>query len=288
MPEAPVVPAAPPATPPATPPSDPGRVEIPTNLPQPPAAPAAVDFSTVVPEAYRAKEYLKDVKDMDALFKKLDGAQELLGKRPAGIPHDNAKPEEIAAFNKAFGVPDAPAAYELVVPAENPMPKEMIEGVKGIFHKAGLNAKQAKMVSEGWNAMLAEQAKAAGIQTQAQDTNFEQLATETFGENKTTVLASSKALLEKYASEKFKAHINGLSNENLIVMASVLEGVRKDYISEDDLPNRGSGGGGNAASDVQSQARELMKTDAYKNGFHPDHAATKAKVDALYASLNKK
>lgn len=277
----PVAPVAPPAAPPA----DSGRVEIPNNPPAPPAAPTYPEFATLVPAEFKDKPWVKETKDVPSLFKRFDGMLTEMGKKPAGIPQDNAKPEEVAAFNKAFGVPEAPDKYELVVPAEGGMPKEMLDGVKGVFHKAGLSAKQAKMVSEGWNAMVAEQLKAAGVQTEAQDANFETLATEIFAERKAEALATSKALLEKYAPEKFKAHINSLSNENLITMAAVLDGIRKDYISEDQLPRGGNGTG--VGADARTRAFDLMKTDAYKNSFHPDHDKVKKEVDTLYASLKK-
>lgn len=278
----PITPAAAPVTEDPTPAPDlPGRSSIPSHVPDPTPAPDLPELSALIPADYKDREYLKDIKDVPSLFKKLDESQKLIGKRPAGIPQDNAKPEEIAAFNKAFGVPDKSEAYELVVPEKGAMPKELIEGVKGVFHKAGLSAKQAKAVSEGWNALLAEQAKAAGAAAQQQDVNFDELATETFGERKVEALAQSKSLLEKYVPEKFKPMVNELPNDQLIILSAVLDGIRKDYISEDQIPR----GGGKPAGSFESQreeARKLMSTDAYRDPFHPDHASTKAKVDRIY------
>lgn len=258
-----------------------GRSSIPMHVP--PAENNYPEISTLIPAEFKDREYLKDVKDVPSLFKKLDGAQTLIGKRPAGIPQDNAKPEEVAAFNKAFGVPEKPEAYELVVPEKDAMPKEMQDGVKKIFHEAELSAKQAKKLSAGWNALIAEQMKAAGAAGAQADADFTKLATETFGDRKDEALAQSKALLEKFAPEKFKTHINGLSNENLIVMAAVLDGIRKEYINEDALPT-GKGARGNNSGDVAARRFELMKSKAYQDPFHPDHEATKNEVNRLYGT----
>lgn len=258
-----------------------------TPAPTPdPIAPTYPDVATLVPADYKDREYLKGIKDVPDLFKKLDESQKLIGKRPAGIPQDNAKPEEIAAFNKAFGVPEKPEAYELVVPEKGAMPKEMLEGIKKVFHGAELSAKQAKKVSEGWNGLVAEIQKAAGVQAAQQDTDFTKLATEVFGEQKDQVLATAKTIIDKHVDPKMKEHINALSNENLIVLASVVESIRKQYITEDNIPGGGEGGAGGADSfeAKREAARQKMASEAYRNPLHPDHARVKAEVDAVYAA----
>lgn len=248
----------------------------PAAAPAAPATPPVVDLASIIPADFKDKEYLKDVKDIPSLFKKLDGAQTLIGKRPAGIPQDNAKPEEIAAFNKAFGVPDEAKAYELVVPETNAMAPEMQDRIKSIFHKAALSAKQAKEVSAGWNEFQASQLKAA-------DAAFEKLADETFGADKAKVLASSKAILDKFAPEKFKAGLGSLGNTELILLASVIEGIRKEYISEDRIPSGGDKPS-STPEDKRAEGKKLMAMEAYQNPFHPEHASIKAKVDALYGT----
>lgn len=267
---------------PVTPPADNGRSEIPSHIPTPDAG-GSVDLATIIPADFKDKDYLKDIKDIPSLFKKLDGAQQLIGKRPAGIPQDNAPEAEWQAFNKAFGVPEKPDAYEVVVPEKGAMPKEMVEGVKGIFHKAGLNPRQAKAVSEGWNALMQQQAEAAGTQAAQADIDFEKMATETFGERKTEALAQSREIISKYLPANMKGAFNSLPNEQLVILASVVDGIRKDYMSEDNIPGAKGGKPTGSFQDQREEARKLMASPEFLDPFHPNHESVKARVNAIYS-----
>lgn len=261
---------------------DPNRSSIPSHTPEPTSTPA-VDLATLIPADYKDKPYLKDIKDVNGLFAKLDNAQTLIGKRPAGIPQDNAPEAEWQAFHKAWGVPEKPDAYELVVPEKDALPKEVIDKLKTSFHKRGLNAKQAKGLSEDWNSIVAEIQKASGEAAAAQDVDFEKLAVETFGDRKAEALSTSREIIAKYLPEKMKPVFNSLPNEQMIILASVVDGIRKDYMGEDSIPGAKGGKGGGSQEDKRAEARRLMATDAYTNPFHPEHEATKKKVDAMYA-----
>ena len=91
----------------------------------------------------------------------------------------------------------------------------------------------------------------------------------------------AKALIDKYTPESMQEKVKNLGNNELVVLASVLNGIKKDYINEDSLPN-GGGRTNNTKDDYLSQARELRKSEAYKNVMHPEHDKTKAQVDELY------
>ena len=58
---------------------------------------------------------LKDFKDVGALAKSYVATKALVGQKSA-VPGADAKPEEVAAFRKAQGVPDAPEGYQIKVP----------------------------------------------------------------------------------------------------------------------------------------------------------------------------
>jgi hypothetical protein len=134
------------------------------------------------------------------------------------------------------------------------------------------------------NELIPQLLKAAGAETEKQDTDFEKLAGDVFGNRKDEALKGAKTLIASYVPEKMKSHVANLSNENLIVLAGVLDAVRKEYISEDRLPKGGAAPVGMSLEQKQARGRALMASPEYTNQFHPDHAKVKAEVDAIYGT----
>jgi hypothetical protein len=164
---------------------------------------------------------------------------------------------------------------------------ETFQGEMGeLFHKAGLLPSQAKILSEGYDAAMFGRANeaAAGVETQAGD--FEKLADGHFGADKEAKLKIANEILKQHTPEAFQPHLANLSNEALMVLSSVLNNVHDKFMSEDDL-NIGGKGAGADASAIQAEARELMKTPAYKDFRNPEHDATVSKVNALYEQVGK-
>lgn len=252
--------------------------------PQAPAAPAAA-VTFAIPDAYKDKSYLKGVDSQDKLFAMLDGAQNLIGKRPAGIPAQDASQEEWDKFYEAAGRPKE--AKEYVFDGADKADPKFLPKVQAAMHKAGLNSSQAKVVYTEVNNALMEMAKEQGINAQQQDTDFEALAAKTFGADRDKVLSTSKALLEKFVPADMKGELGKLSNENLIIMAGVLNNLSKTYIKEDGAPGSGPTTTGMTPADISNKARALMLDPAYSDPFKPNHAAVKKQVDDLYALLRK-
>lgn len=244
-----------------------------------------IGFEKMVPQEYQDKPWIKETKDLPSLLKRTDGLISELGKKPAGIPQENAKPEEWNAFNKAWGVPEKPEEYDLgEIPKEIPKNEVFEKGMREAMQKAGLNKRQAKVMSAEYHNSLVALLKEQGLAAEKNDTDFEKLAVDTFGDRKDKALANGKALLAKYtekAPDAVKAQIAKMPNESLISMAMVLDGIVKDYIKEDQLPN-GKGGGAQTPDEKRAEARKLMASPAYSDANHPEHAATVEKVNSLY------
>lgn len=242
------------------------------------------DIKTLIPKGFEGKQWVTETKDVPKLFKRVDDLLTEIGKKPTGIPGENAKPEEIAAFHKAFGVPEKPEEYKFPDPPAGLVKNEKFEGkMKEIFKTAGVSAKQAATLVPAYNALVAEISKELGAAGEQADVDFDKLAGETFGPKKEAVLKNSKALIAKYAPPQMAKHLEGLSNENLIVMAGVIDAIRAEFISDDKLPEGGTGGGvGMTAEAKRAKGMELMASKAYQDPFHPEHAKVKAEVDRLY------
>lgn len=253
--------------------------------------PTTPDFQTLIPAEFKEKAWVKDVKDLPSLFKRTDGLLSEMGKRPAGIPQDNAAPEEWDKYYRAAGRPDKPEEYGFKADTEAAKAlgwdDKIAAGVQAVLHSAGLSKKQAQMVREGYEKILVEHVKEKGLAQQKLDTDFEKLAKTTFGDATDKVLAESKALIAKFAPSAVQAHVANLSNENLIVLAGVLKGVREAYIKEDILPAGGGSGASGAKTndEIRAEAMKLMASEIYKSPTHPDHDKVVKQVNELYLSL---
>lgn len=267
---------------------DPAKASYPGHVAEP-AVPVAGDFASMIPAEFKDKSWVKETKDLPGLLKRTDDLISELGKRPGAIPQDNAKPEEWQAFNKAFGVPEKPEGYEFSpVPEGVQTSPEWQKSVQAMLHKANISAKQFKAIEPVWNEMMVEMGRAAGANAAQLDKDFDKLADTTFGDRKDKALANSKAMIDKYAPEAVKAHAAQLSNENLIIVAGVIDGIINEYVSEDQIPNSGGSAGGASGEEAKrAQALELMKSAEFRDAFNPKHKETVAKVNALYESFKK-
>ena len=266
-------------------PEDPKPPEAPPQTP-PPAA-----FETIIPDEFKDRTYLADLKGKPVgpdtykeLFKKLDGAQTLIGKK-TGVPAADAPAEEWEKFHAALR-PAKADDYEIPVNEGSKPDPEVQKAVKGIFHEAGLTKAQASKLMAKFEGFVDGQTKAQREAAAAADAEFEALTKKTFGPENEKVLSRSKELLNTLTPPEMSPFLNRLPNESLVLIAGLMESVRAKFMKEDSMD--GGGGEGGSATDVatlRKQARDLMASPSFKDTFHQDHATTKAKVDAIYAQI---
>lgn len=140
----------------------------PTSVTDAPA-PEAVDRPEWLPEKF----WRNDKADVESLAKSYQGLEQLLGKKAQAIvpPSEKSTPEEVAAYRKAIGVPDAPEGYNL-------KPEQLPEGVVwdenvakraaelAYKHNVPAAAMQEFMKFDMERAALMNQAAAQMIETQ--------------------------------------------------------------------------------------------------------------------------
>ena len=238
-------------------------------------------LETLIPEEFKDRAYLNDLKTLPvgpdaykALFKKLDGAQTLIGKK-TGIPEATATPEEVEKFYNTL----RPAKFEeYELPAKEgvtPDP-ETEKAVKTMFHNAGLSKTQVAKLAKDFDAFVAEKTSVQTAEAKKLDDEFAALSEKTFGTDNAKVLARSKELLTALTPPEMAPFLNRLPNESLVLLAGVMEKVRATYLKEDNLDGSG---GGTPPADVDSlrkEARELQNSPAWKDAFHVDHEKTVA------------
>jgi len=243
----------------------------------------------VVPEAYKEKTYAKELKSTDDVWKMLDSAQSLVGKK-IGVPTDTSTPEEISIFNKAFGVPDKAEDYE-IEPTEE-MKKLYGEGdsevtaeFKKLLHKAGANTKQAEVLKEGYSGIISGMMKKIETQRAEADKAFDELVVATFGDKREEILADAKALITEHAPDGFKEKMGDLPPESLVILAGVSKNIREKYIDEDELRSPG-GGSGMSETATQTEIQKIIGSEAFKNPMHAGHAAAKTEFNRLAKVLD--
>lgn len=258
--------------------TNPGAVNPPANAPS---------FS--IPDTYKDKPYLKDVKGLDDVLKMLDGAQTVLGKRPAGVPDDKAAPEEWNKFYAAAGRPEKADAYEFddtVLGEGITRDPEVANKIKGIFHAAGLSSKQAKSIQASYDKMMNEQSTAQAEAAKADNAKFDTDAIAVFGARKDEALQVAKDLISEMAPASMKEHLSKLGNTELLTLASILDTVNSKYIKEAKAPGAGGAGSGKSTADLEKEAYELMATPKYKDALNPEYNNTRSRVSEIWKQVS--
>lgn len=265
------------------------KVDHPAPAPAAKADPG-LDFTSVIPEAYKDKPYMKEVNSFDKLFKDFDNAQSLIGQRQQEfkIPGPDATPEELEAYVRKVR-PETKDVYEF--PETEYSKKfgrdEAFQGqMKELFHKAGLHPWQVKTLTEGYDQALFSKANEVANSVEQQNQEFIKLSEGYFGDKAEEKLKIANDILKANTPDAFKDHLEKLDNTSAMIMASVLNNVYEKFMKEDDL-NTGAKPSGSDGTALQEEARQLMADPAYKDFRHPRHDATVKRVNELYDQIGK-
>lgn len=267
----------------------------------PPAGtpPAAIPPTFSVPDAYKDKPWAKGIDSTDKLWAMNDGAQELIGKRPAGIPAPDAPQAEWDKFYEAVGRPKTATEYQFDYGKNadgtlKTAPDAKWEaGIKEMMFKHGVTSKQAVAMQKDFDGIVANMIKEKGIQTAQENTDFSKTATELFGAERDNVLANGKALLTEHVKDpRIQAALAKLPNEALMILAATMKSFSDKYIKSPSAPTNppgasGTGVNGSGKAEMMTEARRLMTTPEYSNSMHPDNAKTLARVNQLYIDAAK-
>jgi hypothetical protein len=286
------------------PPSSAAPASVSTNMPLPPAGgtPPATPPAFSIPDAYKDKPWAKGIDNPDKVWSMLDGAQELIGKRPAGIPAPDAPQAEWDKFYEAVGRPKTAAEYAFDY-GKNPdgslkvAPDPKWEsGIKEMLFKNGINAKQAADLQKDFDAIIANTLKEKNIAVEQENQDFTKTATELFGVERDNVLANGKQILSEHVKDpRIVAAMAKLPNDALMVLASALKSISDKFIRPSGAPSNvpgapGSGPSGSTSggkAEMHAEARRIMASPEYNNSMHPDNAKLLARVSQLYQDAAK-
>ena len=245
-------------------------------------------LEAVVPESLRGEAYLADIikkpqaEAFPELFKKLDGAQKLIGKKN-GIP-EGEKPEDWTPFLEKMR-PAKADDYEIALGA-NP-DQEFVADLRGAMHGAGIHKIQAnKFLGALIPKFQAREAKLIEAR-KAQDLEFENLKTATFGADGAKVMERVRGALDEYTPKVLQPHLQKLDNNALTIVAGVINAILEKYVPEDKMP-KGKAPPAGGGADIREEGRKLMASPAYTDASHKEHAATVKRVNEIYSADNFK
>lgn len=277
---------APPATPPVTPPAD-GVVTPPVT----PPAPEAVDWTkrreamlATVPADVREKagKVLAKYASEDAVVLALASADSKiteLSEKAKGlvkVPGKDAKPEDVSAFDKAWGVPETADKYEIkrpdtYVPTE--LDKVFDAKAKDVFKGLHLNQEQTDAIVklDIERQEMANQAMTKAVEQSAQkgsDALRLKWGVNEFQPQLEAINRYSKEVIQPLLSNKDTSFLDRrfadgtCLGEDPDFLAFMAQHVVNPWMDDNGIP-RGSVPGGNASEDGKRKAEimALMNTD---------------------------
>jgi hypothetical protein len=254
--------------------------------------PKAGDFS--IPKEYANEGWAKDLKTSEDVFKKLAGAESLIGSK-VKLPDAETSDEDRNKFFEQFR-PETSDEYTFNRDNQSEEMKgfqneEMDKAVKDIFHKAGLAPWQAEMIQSEYEAGLAETIKnlpageEGGESAEEANAAFDKLAKEKFGENESAIMEAANKLIEAHTPEGFGDMLKTLPNEQAMALAGLLGEIQKNYIDEGTLTTLGDSISAEGKETLYEKGKSLMESPAYQNEFDPSHAKVKEQVDGIFKRL---
>ncbi len=276
------------------PPANPDPIKVDNNLPPPTYTPPDIKMAEALPPEFRDKPFFKDKSFVDVMKDHVN-LQTLLGQRPAGIPKDDAPQEE---WDKLLGALRPKDINEYGFPEtdfskagkRNPGYETAL---RNMANEVGVSKKMFPKFVEMVETHLAGADKISATQTaeatKARETEFEGLLDKTYAGEKQAVIDRTKKLMlesvDPSMKERVGAALKDISNENLFVLTSVLDGVYKKYIAEDRPPGGNNNAGADAAA-LHAEMQALQGSAAYKDFRIAGHDAAKQRVQDLAKQIS--
>lgn len=245
----------------------------------------------IVPQEFHDRPYLKDLLKMEQgpetfaqVFKKLDGAESLIGKRPA-FPGKDAKEDEWDKFLAPLR-PEKLEEYEIKVPEGQKPDEEFLKALRESFLAGDISKRQAQRFLNAFQPKLATFSAARIEKMKAEqarkDGEFDTLAKAALGEQNKAKLDRAKKLMADLVPPAVKDHLDKLDDKAYVLLSGVINAIFDKYGKEDEL-NPGSGGdGGNTGKSLREKAKALQAEVAKMDPMASNYDEMVAKVKEAY------
>jgi len=257
-------------------------------LASPPSVPSNEPPAFVVPDAYKDRGWVEKVKSPDDLWKTLDNAQSLLGKRPAGIPANDAPQEEWDAFFKVAR-PESPDKYALSeiegLPQGIDLTPYKADAQKLMF-EAGLTQRQADAM---WKQYVGLEMGAVVKSQEGLDKRFDETLAKAFPEKADVAQKVAQDAINELVREDLRGSFVD-NPEGMVAMIELANGyeakmakLRAEYGAEGKLPDGGQQVPAVDINEVVQKQAKLRVSAAAQDFTHPDHKKTMEEITALQA-----
>ena len=228
-----------------------------------PATPTAT-WRDTLPDDLKASPVLAKYQDQNAAIKALVDAQELIGKKAAGIvkPGPDAKPEDIAEYYKALGRPDTPDAYVMPtfegVPDGYGISPEVEKVAREALHGLGLSQEQ---YAGAMKALVADSLK--NYQAKEQFRASESKAfLEAHGDKAQEVLKSAESVIRSIGGDDLLKALNETEAVNRKVVMEAFAGLAPHFGEGGMKGSPGSGPGAKNFNDLPPAERIAAAREA--------------------------
>lgn len=248
----------------------------PTASPSPTPAPSPAPTPYTIPEAYKEKPWASTIKSEEDLWKQLDGAQGLIGKKFLVPDFDKATPKEIEDYF-AQGRPKDENAYTF---SEETGDEEK-KFYSGVFSKYGLHPFVANQIIKDVQAQ-----QKAQFEGMFDADTYKAEMEKSFGSSYEKATGAITKILDGNLNKEDKALLEKLPNSMLALVYRAVDNITKAYgVSET------SAAAGKGAAPSQEDKMALRKdirkqiTELSKNPWHTVEQKNELlkKLEATYA-----
>lgn len=253
-----------------------------------------------IPQEYQSAGWVEKIKSVDDLWKTTANAQSLLGKRPAGIPTDDAPEEEWNKYFQALGRPESPDKYDLGKLENLPEGLDLApfeSKFKQIAHETGLSPKQAQKAWQKYIGIELESSQKMQqeyAQKQADlDKQFADLSGKLFGDQFDAYSKQAQEFLSVALPDELKPVLGELQDNPKALAAMIqvaryaneqMSAVKQKYGAEDKLAS-----GKQSAGQSQEEIRQALVVAKMKAAsaplFSPEARQLEAEIEKLRSSL---
>ena len=222
------------------------------------------------PEEYKDKGWAKNIKSTEDLWKNNANAQELIGKKTIGTPEDWTNEEQRTEFFSKI----TPEAYEV-----EGLQEHNADQYTAAFKESGLSNWQAQNLVTKVNEM-----QTAELESLMSKEGFDAEMKKSFNGD-TEAQASTKALMDKHATDADAVILNTLTNKQAGAMYRTNNSFRKSHgVSEGQAINNeavSQSKGGNVKEIRASIYKEMTELSS-KAHTKEQKQALQARLDATY------
>jgi len=240
-----------------------------------------------LPEDIRTNETLAKFTDVNGLAQGYINAEQLIGRDKIPMPKTD---DEWESTYTRLGRPETDAEYAMPIsdnfePAVQEALKLDIDVMRPMFHKLGLNNKQATNLFTEYSNLVDQKIKEVKEGAITAKTNAEVELKAEFGQgyegkmvlaNRAAEAIGGKELLDLFDSTEIGSHPT-------MVKAFIKIGER---MSEELGLDKDTGAQTQSKESMQADIDELMTSEAYLTADHPGHAAAVLKVNKLMGYIH--